>query len=95
MRMEREQLKSEKIHNADTVSLLPARERTLRAKYERMWRYASEGGKKDFDFVSPEGDSTDAERIEALRHNNRQHELLLGNLYASMKPVAIACRTKA
>ncbi len=60
-----------------------------------MWRCAENRQKINFDFVSPEGDGPDAERIEVLRRNTRQHELRLDSLYASMTPVAIARWNKA
>ena len=71
MRMEREQMNAESVHKADTVSLLRARARTLRAKYQRMWRSASNVPVQDFKFTSPEGDGADAKRIEILRRNNQ------------------------
>ncbi len=87
MRMEREQFTPETVHKADTVLLLRERARTLRAKYESMWRCASNGRKIPFDFKSPEGDGTDAEIIEVPRRN--KHEIRLDNLYASMNPAAL------
>ncbi len=88
MRMEREQMNAENVHKADTVSLLRAQARKLRAKYQRMWRYASNGPVQDFKFTSPEGDGVDAKRIEIFRRNNREHELRLDSLHASMNPDA-------
>ena len=89
MRMEREQLSPETVGRAGTVSLLRVRARSLPAKFESMWRCASNGRKISFDFKSPEGDGTDAEKIKVLRRNNRQHELRLDSLYASMDPPAL------
>ena len=60
-----------------------------------MWRCAENGQKIKFDFVSSEGDGSDAERIEVLRRKNQQHELRLDILYASMTPAAIARWNKA
>ncbi len=88
MRMEREKMHAKSVHKADTVSLLRARACTLRAKYHRMWRSASNGPVQDFKFTSPEVVGADAERIEILRRNNREHGLRLDSLHASMNPDA-------
>ncbi len=59
-RMEREQMNADNVHEADITSQLRARSSRLRAKYQRMWRCASNGPVQDFKFTSPEGDGVDA-----------------------------------
>ncbi len=75
--MELMKMNAGNVQKSDTVSLLLARARTLRAKDERMWRCASNGPVQDFKPISSEVDAVDAERIEIRRRNNREHELRL------------------
>ncbi len=56
MRMEREQLTAQKVRQPDTLSLLRARARTLRAKHERIRPCDEDYATHKFDFKSPEGE---------------------------------------
>ncbi len=93
MRMAREELNPENVHKADTVSLLRARARTLRAKYERMRSCHENYAMHSFNFASPEETSTDAVRIEALRRTSLAQERWLDTTYAMKEgdPEAMQC----
>ena len=97
MRIENVALIPENLPTAATVSLLRARARTLRAKYERMRRCHENYAVHNFNFLSPEGGGSDADCIIALRQTNLAHERWLDSTMALMErdPAALQRWNKA
>ncbi len=77
--------------------MLCARARRLSAKYERMRRCHENYEVHNFDFSSPEGGGSDADRIVALRQANLAYDRWLHSTMALIErdPAALQRRNKA
>ena len=97
MRMEREKLTAQNVRQPDTLPLLRARARTLRAKHERIRRCHEDYATHKFDFKSSEGEGSNADRIMALRHTNSAHDRWLDSTFLKLErdPAAIQRWDKA
>ncbi len=83
--IEHDRLTPENVHNANTVSLLGARARTLLAKYDRMRHCHENYAKQKFKFSSHEGDGTDPEGINVLRQINLAHLRRFHSIFDAMQ----------